>query len=433
MNFISNIQIQNLRNSQFTKNVIITSGGVLIGFAGNFILQPIITRLYTPEMIGIVSLLVAIVSLLSITSSFSYDMAILRSESSNEAYKLGFISLITLVFFCIVLAIILGLWFDEIFNNTKYFILKSYWIFIPIFILLKKSNKILQDLFVRLKEYSKNSIAEILKTLSPPSFKIILGYSITANSLLLLISTLLGMIVNGLYLFISQKETITRIFKGKDLDLRETLVKYKKYPLIFNWNNVLNALAQQSTILLLAVFYETADLGYYSLAVTIIFLPVGFISNSVFKVFLPTITEKWKKKQSFFNEYKKVLIIQFAIGIVIFSLLFVIAPWLFKIVFSETWEKSGIFVQLLCPWLVMMFINKPANAVIQLFEKFKFLTIYNLFILLFRVIAILIGYYLFENIFWSIGLFSFVGIIGNIVFISYATIVLKLQDAENNN
>ncbi|OIQ27402.1 MAG: hypothetical protein BM564_12980 [Bacteroidetes bacterium MedPE-SWsnd-G2] len=406
----------------FVRNVLITSSGVFFGFIVNFAIQPFITRIYSAEMIGTVALLVSFVGLLNISSSFSYDMAIMRADSVEEASKLTLISLCILILFSSIVSIILGTSFDSLFGRTKYNVLNDLIIFIPIFLLMKGLIKITQNLLIRTGDFKNHSVSDALKTTSPAMLKIIFGKVLSPTTFLLLISTLIGSLLNGIFLLNSLiKQKIKFSFTG----VLDILKKYRKYPMIFNWNNLLNSLAQQSTILLLGFYYDISQIGYYSLAMSVILMPIGFMSNSIFKVYLPNITTKYKNGLDLMGDFRKLMIVQLLIGAILFITLFVLAPFLFEFVFGKEWRQSGIFVRLLTPWMFMMFLNKPSNAIIQLHEKFKFLSIYNVIILILRVCAIFLGFIIYNDILWSIGLFSLVGFLCNFYFIIYSIKIIR--------
>ena len=417
-----------LYKSKFVKKFFLTSGGIGISIALNFLLQPIITRIYLPETLGVFSLIVSIVVILNIISSFSYDKAILAADDYKEASNLFFISSIILLSNTVLLFIVFYYGFDFFFENTKYKLISSFYFLIPFFVFFKGINKNLQYLLIKKGSYSKNSIAEVLKGTIPSSLKIVLGSLLGPKTIYLIISALVGAFVNTIFLFSqSFKSILYTIDFSYDIN-KKIFVKYIKYFQYFNWNNLLNSLAQQVIFLLLLAFYSTKEIGFYSLSYSVILLPIGLVSDSIYKVFLPHLSEGIKNNKKIGADYKKVSLYLLVIGSFVFLILFFTAPWLFQFVFGEEWRESGVYAKCLIPWIFMLFINKPANSIIQAFQKFKFLTIYNIIVLIARVLTISIGYYLYDSVIVSIVLFSLVGFLSNLIFILYSYNLVLIYD-----
>ena len=417
-----------LYNSKFVKKIFLTSGGIGISIVLSFLLQPIITRLYSPETLGEFSLIVSVVAILNIISSFSYDKAILAAEDYKEATNLFFISSFILLINTVLLFIVFYYGFDLIFENTKYNLISSFCFLIPLFVLLKGFNKNLQYLLIKKGSFTKNSIAEVIKGTLPSTLKIILGNLLSPKIIYLIISTLVGAFINTIFLF-SQlfKSILDTLDFSYDVN-KKIVIKYIEYFKYFNWNNLLNSFAQQIIFFLLLAFYSTKEVGFYSLAYSVILLPLGLISGSVYKVFLPHLSKTIKKNKKIGSNFKKVTLYLLAIGFFGFLILFFIAPWLFQFVFGEEWRESGLYARCLIPWILMLFINKPANSIIQAFQKFKFLTIYNITVLILRILSVALGYYLYDSVIVSLILFSLVGFLSNLIFISYSYKFVVIYD-----
>jgi O-antigen/teichoic acid export membrane protein len=58
-----------------------------------------------------------------------------------------------------------------------------------------------------------------------------------------------------------------------------------------------------------------------------------------------------------------------AIGVVPFTLIWLISPWLFPFVLGDRWEQSGYFARALTPWLFMQLITSPISTVFVVAEK----------------------------------------------------------------
>jgi len=118
------------------------------------------------------------------------------------------------------------------------------------------------------------------------------------------------------------------------------------------------------------------------------------------------------------------------ISIVPYTILILFAPTIFTFVFGEAWLIAGIYAQLLIMFIFTLTINTPAVMCIQIMGMQKFNLVYEIFLAIFRFIAIYIGYIVFSSHFVSIGLFAFTGVFFNIALIFF--IYLKINKSETN-
>jgi O-antigen/teichoic acid export membrane protein len=76
-----------LKNN-FIKNILILATGTAFSQIIIFISLPIITRLYSVNEFGILSLFIAIVAIISLISSLRYESAIMLPKSEKNALSL---------------------------------------------------------------------------------------------------------------------------------------------------------------------------------------------------------------------------------------------------------------------------------------------------------------------------------------------------------
>lgn len=111
---------------------------------------------------------------------------------------------------------------------------------------------------------------------------------------------------------------------------------------------VLEILYQNTYILVIAKLLSAEVLGLYYLADKINSLIAPQISNAIQKASLPALATIQDQKELLCNEYRKIITISMLLISPIIVGIVVLAPYGFPIFFSEEWEKSAIFLQLLC-------------------------------------------------------------------------------------
>jgi len=68
--------LRRLAQSRFFRGVVAIAGGTAIAQAVGVLLSPIITRLYTPEAMGLWGLFVSFLGVASVVSTLRYEVAI---------------------------------------------------------------------------------------------------------------------------------------------------------------------------------------------------------------------------------------------------------------------------------------------------------------------------------------------------------------------
>src|SRR5699024_23476 len=125
-------QINKILQSSFIRNVMVLVSGTAAAQAIALILIPVITRLYGPEIYGLMGSFKAIINIIVPIAALTYPIAIVLPNSDREAkgimliaFKislyLSIISLIILVFF--IMKIFFVLIVVEIYNYLYLFIL----------------------------------------------------------------------------------------------------------------------------------------------------------------------------------------------------------------------------------------------------------------------------------------------------------------------
>jgi len=233
----------------FFRSVLTLALGGSVGQIISFLLQPVITRIYTPEDMGVFSSLIAIISLWSVISVGRYDCAIILPDDKKTAQAIVYLCFIIALF----VSILSGLWY----------LLRSFWgkpvsietyrgyLFIPVLILLNACDLIFMRIAIRGKKIGALSLTQVLRQLGDKSTKIILGFFYN-NPISLMIGTVVGEVIRisvlahhtfrSFFIFDSEK-----ISKNNIITVAK---RYKKFPLLNTWSAFLDTASSQLPIIL---------------------------------------------------------------------------------------------------------------------------------------------------------------------------------------
>lgn len=390
-------------------------------------ISPILTRIYSPEDFGLLALFFSFASIIGISATGRYDLAILLPDTDQKAKNLALLSAtiaICVSVFSFLIIFLLKDYFVDWFGITEI----SFMIYlIPIAIILISFSTVFVALLNRLKKYRAIAVAKISRTSGIAIGQLGLGFAgITMYGLIL--GKLLGDLFYTLYGFWAVAKNKKLKEAGYDYQiLKQQAYKYKNFPRI----NVLHAITNSSSLnmpnIILATLFSPAIAGFYNLSYRICFSPVQLIASSVQQVFSRSVSERSNKNEAIHAFMKSIFLQLLSFGAVPFLILIVTAPWLFGFIFGKEWIIAGTYTQVLAPFLFLVFITSPLTYIPLLLNKHKKAFIIDLIYLILRISALLLGYFL-GNALVAIAAFSLIGIIIQIYLIIWIFKLAKEAD-----
>lgn len=354
--------------SEFTKHVLTLISGTGMSQIILIIFSPILTRIYSPEEFGIFALYVGVVTFIASLSAGRYDFAILKPRKYYEAMTLLLLSLFLVLIVSIISLFTIIIFFDYIVELIKIheYIFIIY--FIPISILITAIFQILSFWNNRNKNFKLTSYGNISKSifislLQTSSYKIGFG---------LIIGQIIGNLIS---VFVISKDFVRKDIKNihriNIKHIKATAIKYKYFPTYNLMHMLVTSVRGNGLIILISLFFGNLTLGFYSLAMRALVVPVSVIGNSVGQVFYQKIASMNAKRIDIYDFSIKTLKIQFFLSIPIFTLIYFISPKLFSFVFGEKWEIAGNYVQALSPYIFFVFILSSISSIAIVLNKQK--------------------------------------------------------------
>ncbi len=392
----------------FTQDVAIVSGGKVLVVIIGFLFIPILSRIYTPEAYGNFSMYNAIVSLLVLLFSLSFPSALVVAKDERTFYNLfSLSSLLLLTFSLLTLVLFLGSG-DSINNAFNVFENSSFLFFIPLGILLDGGIAVFTPWNVRRKQFLFASIVSSGHNLIIRIINLIIGIAIRNNNFGLIAGNQAGRLLAVLtHLIKNFKQESKPFFQHISISRMVSVAKeYKNYPLYFLPGRVIGNLKNQSAIYFIGLGFSKSILGNFSIAVSVLNVPIQILANSLSSVFL-------KKANDLYNEDKKLLpsfinnLITklFILGVLPFAVLSVFGEYLVTFFLGDQWPLAGRISAWMGPYFFLSLIISPVLPVFQVMKREQNLFIFNLTGFVLNTGALLTGY-LLNDIEWLIILFT---------------------------
>lgn len=433
MKIFSQIQENFLQliTSKFSRQVATLATGTSIAQIITIATSPIITRLFSPESLGVSALFISIIGPLAIISTLSYPTAIVLPRNQSQAVKLILLSIYLAVVFTFVLII---LWLmseqkiSEIFDMNA---IQSYAYLAPLAILGTSISGIISQWLIRNKSFLLISKIAIITAIITSAIKIIVGYYYP-DPIVLIYSAIISYYISLFFIkFIQPDEFIEIKFfnfsKRKFLQLYKTAIKYSDFLIYRTPQTLLNYLNHSISIFMLTLLFGLDSAGYYSLAFAVLSVPITVISGSVYQAIYPKINSVFLDGQSIYPYLIKSILWLSVFGLLPTVTLIFFGKEIFTFIFGDEWEKTGIYVQFMSIALFFYYIGRPIFAAIPVLKLQRDLLFWEVCDLILRSALFYLAYKYNYNDVFVISLLSILSAINILALMMYVLIKSKNQ------
>lgn len=415
-------QLKQLYKSPFLKNVSTLVFGSIISQAVVVISAPLLSRLFSVESFGILSIFTSFTVFFAVLSTGRYEFAIGLPENDDKALKIFkliiYIGAFVSVFYFAVIFLLKVIL--KVHDKTGFLVQKESFI-APLYIFFIAVYSALGYWKQRKKEYKKITIANALQVIATTIFSVTFGLLKISSGMIW--GLIIGIFISTLYLFIEEKNLSYTIIKQKNvIDIAK---EYYSFPRYMIFSDLSLTASQQFIPIVFSVLYSTTIVGFFSLANRMLRLPNIVITGSIGNVFRNDAIDEIRKKGNCETLYRSTLKKLTILSLPIYLTIFLIAPTIFDVIFGKEWKIAGYFARIMSIMLLFEFIAIPLNTLFYVREKQKILMRFQVLNSILTFIAIFLGYYFFKDYYYSLILYSLVSIISNINFIIFTNKLSK--------
>lgn len=347
--------------TNFGKSILTLAGGTLFAQVFTIAASLVLTRLYTPADYGIFAVFASVLNILIVIGSLRYESAIPLPEEDDEAARLAIVALISLavISFVVLLACILAP--EWLASSLRLEVVLPYLLFIPVGLLGGGLYQILNYWAIRKREFSAISRTKIGQSLTLAGTQIGLALVFKVGPTGLLVGDVVSRFTGCGALIVMIKGQ----FEGRKLDLKglwTTAKQYYKFPLVVTLSSFCNMAGIQAPLIMLAVLFEPQVAGWFMLSQRIFGLVSNVLTASVSQVYLSEASKLANHDLAELKALFRSTALKLAVGGGILATgLAISGPLLFKTVFGESWNTSGIYVMLLAPMMFAQFVVSPLS------------------------------------------------------------------------
>lgn len=416
-----------LEEGSFKKNFLYIFSSSAIGLLIQVIFTPIIARIYQPEDYGIYSTLVAFTSNLLILSTFRLEAAFVLPKTTEKFYELldaTFTLAVSTLAICTVLIFVGG---NRILSLFDLQVLAEYNYLVPAFIFIYLVNTIRSSWSIRAKAYRHTASLSVTTNLLNRFFTLGYGWFTKGAFLGLILGDLLSKLAfNFLFYRINSrfKEPFRFRFIGKE-KLFNVLKEYGDFPKYEMTGNFFNLISGQLPIYFFAANFGMNYVGQFGFATSLLDIPMRLIGNSTSTVFLQKVAELENSRENdkLAKTVKKLYQNLLYVGLIPILILTVFGDLIFQVFFGSQWQVAGIFASYLGFYYLFRLISTPLTGVLTVKRKNKARLVFQIIIIIGRVLSLLLGIYIFNSPYISIICFSAFNIL---FYLSTSAYILKV-------
>ncbi len=391
--------------------------------------SPVISRMYDATDFGVFTIYLAMLSLVSSFATGRYDFAILISKSRHNAQHLFKVAMLLSISVVTVVMLIILLFSTDILRVFNIPSMGSYLLLVPVNIFLFAVIKASQNGLNREKEYSPISVSKTIRSVLVGGFQVIFG-AMGFLSGGLIIGKLSGDLFSSGYLLSKLNKIDNYLTSSFSLKRASYLMKkYEKFLKVNAPHAFVNALSLSVIPILLGYFFDEKTVGYYGLAYMVCIVPVQLIASAFYQVFSQKVSKMYNDQISLRGYTKRTLKQLFILSVVPFGILTLFGPEIFQFVFGVEWLVSGELVQLLAPFLFVVFLISPITYIPLIYNEHNKSFYFEITLFVTRMVVIIIGAKM-GGIYLAIGLFSVASILIQVINLIWITSLTKKYKIE---
>lgn len=356
-------------NSGYIKGFFMLLSGSIIAQVITFAFAPIITRLFSPEQMGVFTLMLSVVNMFGAVICARYDMVIISTEKEKDVYSLMFLSLVI----TIILSLIITFGFViYVTHNIEIKSVLGIWsiILFPILIIQGVTN-ILTAYNNRLKDYGIISRVNIIRVVVQGILQVIFGL-LHFGALSLLVSYGISITMGIKRQAKKFRENFVMLNKVTLKSLRKTMIKYKDQPIYSVPAIFLNSASYSILPFIINTLYGATEVGYFSISFRLLGVPLALISTNASRIYFQKASEEYNNSNNFKKTFQATTIILLILAFPMTLVLYFFGQNIVVAIFGESWRGAVGFIKILSPMYGIRLVVSALSVTLIIVGKQKY-------------------------------------------------------------
>ena len=346
----------------FLKNTFVILNGTIVGQAIVFLSLPMLARVFGPAAFGTLQSLQAVLTVLLITSSLRYEIAILSADEKDVRGVVHLcvrLCLLTSVLAAIgVAAVLLGQprWLDQ-FGAVIYLL--------PLSLLLAGMGQVLNYIGLRTQAFGVIGQGKVAQSLVYVASALGLGY-MWPTAFALNAADAFG---KGALVAATNRDRVRELLRRRIVAGEPgpgVAARFRSLPLVSMPSAIINTLGSSFTTFMMLAIFDAGQAGNYAMVERAIGAPTSIVATAASQAFMSALSNRGDQKVDDRDLFRKILRTNALLGLVPLLLLIFMAPVLVPWALGPQWTQAGRFAQILAPMLYVSFVVTPFNMTLLL-------------------------------------------------------------------
>lgn len=385
------------------KNLSILLSGTVLAQLIPILLMPLLTRIYDAQAFGIFSVFVGIASVISVSATLRFELAIPQAKDDLAAKCLFLLSLSIVAAVTIFLIIFVTLTQSHlygIFKLDESFAAGFFYLLVASFfcsgIIQASTNR-----SIRLSDFSGIALGKVIISTGYALTQLLMGFLLIPAGLI--IGYVVGQLLGAIYFFKkSSSWLVTNFTKSRLSELKIQIKEYKNLPLYSAPSAVIDAFCSTLPILVIAAAYDLTTAGMFGMAHRVVGLPTSLLSLSVSQLIFQKVASCDGLRPGFIRN----ILIRSSLGLASIIIPFALTIYffgsdLFAFVLGEEWRLAGSYAEIIIIGISVHFLASPNSVVLTLKENIKIGALWQCLRLITLPLVLFFAYeYDFELFLW---------------------------------
>lgn len=341
------------------KNIGILVTGTGFAQAVAMVAMVFTARMFTPEIFGQFAVFGSLTTIAITIASMRMDMAIMLPEDDDSARRIARIATVSNIVVALLFAVAAVVGRNLIISVYGSENLASWMPIGALTIFFVAQVTVLQYWFNRRTDYKTISLNRMQQQVASSGGQLAFGALGVRTLPGLILGTMAGQALAFVNLRLRSKDLVQPISDDTP-SAKALLSEYKKMPLLNMPTALVDAIRLNGIVLLIGSVALGA-VGQFNLAWRLLQVPIGLINSAISQVFFQKLARV--KPGGMTRLVRFTMMRSLLISLVPFGLLYLLAPWLFTVVFGHQWDLAGDIARALTPWLMMQLVTSPISTV----------------------------------------------------------------------
>lgn len=350
----------------FVRNVTWLLSGTGASMALVLASTPILSRIYSPEMFGVLAVFTSVLAIGSSFASLCYEMAIPLAENDETALNALALSMAILAGMSLLMAGAIMLSGQQFVIALDCQSLAPYLWLLPVGFLSGGAYQILSYWAFRKEAFREIAATRLSQGLGTVAIQVCSGL-ISRGAMGLLAGDIAGRLAGvGVLSRHAARSWAPGVITPDRL--RFVAARYVKFPKFNVTANLLTAIATNIPVLMLSRYFGANVAGIYALTFRVLRAPIVLLGQAVGQAFFARAASMNRNRENLGVLTERTAVALFTVGLPVFTFLIVEGPGLFAVVFGERWRDGGAYARLLAPWFLLWLVANPLSGLFTVRE-----------------------------------------------------------------